>query len=374
VPQTIYPSPRRRSLDVFRGITVLGMIVVNAADLDGQAHPWLRHSLWNGCTAADLVFPGFLFIMGAALGLALTSYTREQWTWLQMYGRVLRRSAILFSLGLALNVAVMEDLSTLRIMGVLQRIALCYLLGAAILLHLPRLAQWGVIALLLLGYWAVLSWIPIPLGTEDIGAHLPGYLDRMFLGRAHLLQSSPYDSEMDPEGLLTTAPALANTLFGAFMGRWLSDAPRSSRVSLRLAALGALSLAVGVLWSFWLPLNKALWTSSYALVTTGAAVLGFAACHELDDVRGVQAVFRPFEVIGLNAVIAYLVSTALNAALTRHTGSLLPDASNLYEWLVQRAPEWTQDGTSALLCASGQALAIWGLTEWLYRRGWSLRI
>jgi predicted acyltransferase len=374
VPQTIYPSPRRRSLDVFRGLTVLGMIVVNAADLGGQAHPWLRHSLWNGCTAADLVFPGFLFIMGAALGLALTSYTREGWTWLQMYGRVLRRSAILFSLGVALNVAVMEDLSTLRIMGVLQRIALCYLFGAAFLLHLPRRAQWAVTALLLLGYWFVLRWSPIFPGTEDIGAHLPGHIDRMFLGRAHLLQSSPYDSEMDPEGLLATAPALANTLFGAFMGRWLSDAPRSSRVSFRLAALGALALAIGLLWSVWLPLNKALWTSSYALVSTGVAVLGFAACHELDDVRGVQTVFRPFEVIGLNAVVAYLVSTALNAALTRHTGSLLPDASNLYEWLVQRAPEWAQGGASALLCASAQALAIWGLTEWLYRRRWSLRI
>jgi predicted acyltransferase len=374
VPQTIYPSPRRRSLDAFRGITVLGMIVVNAADLGGQAHPWLRHSVWNGCTAADLVFPGFLFIMGAALGLALTSYTRENWTWPQMYGRVLRRSAILFGLGLALNVAVMEDLSTLRIMGVLQRIALCYLLGAVILLHLPRGAQWGAVALLLLGYWVALSWIPIPSGAETIGAHLPGYVDRKFLGRAHLLQSSPYDSEMDPEGLLTTAPALANTLLGAFMGRWLADAPHSSRVSFRLAALGALALAIGVLWSIWLPLSKALWTSSYALVTTGVAVLGFAACHELDDVRGVQLVFRPFEVIGRGAVIAYLASTALNAALTRHTGSLLEGAGNLYQWLVQRAPEWAQGGTSGLLCAAAQALAMWGLSEWLYRRGWSLKI
>jgi predicted acyltransferase len=355
VPQTIYPSPRRRSLDVFRGITVLGMIVVNAADLGGQAHPWLRHSVWNGCTAADLVFPGFLFIMGAALGLALSSYTRERWTWLQMYGRVLRRSTILFMLGLALNVAVMEDLSTLRIMGVLQRIALCYLLGAVILLHLPPRAQWGATVLLLLGYWAALNWIPIPFGRESIGAHLPGYVDRMFLGRAHLLQSSPYDSEMDPEGLLTTAPALANTLFGAFMGRWLADAPRSSSVSFRLAALGALSLALGLLWSIWLPLNKALWTSSYALVTTGVALLGFALCHELDDVRGVQKVFRPFEVIGLNAVVAYLGSTALNALLTRHTGSLIDGASNLYEWLSQRAPEWAQGAL-------------------MYRRGWSIKI
>jgi predicted acyltransferase len=348
------------------------MIVVNAADLGGHAYPWLRHSLWNGCTPADLVFPGFLVIMGAALGLSLRSYAAAEWSAKKVYLRILRRSLILFGLGLALNFATAPDLGNLRIMGVLQRIALCYLLSAIILLHLSPRAQWGAALLLLLGYWAALSWIPIPRGHETIGAHLPGYVDRMFLGRAHLLQSSPYDSEMDPEGLLTTAPALVNVLLGAFAGRWLASRPISFRTSALVGASGVLALLLGLVMSVWLPLNKALWTSSYALVTSGAALIGFGVCHQLVDVYGLHAIARPFEVIGVNAVVAYLVSTAMNAVLIRSLGSNAEH--NLYGYLVQLAPSWSEGPAAALLCALAQVLAIWILVEAMYRRGWAIKI
>lgn len=364
---TVYPAPRRRSLDVFRGITVLGMIVVNAADLGGQAHPWLRHSLWNGCTPADLVFPGFLFIMGAALGLALRAYRDQRWTRWQTYGRVLRRGVTLFGLGVLLNFASAPDLENLRIMGVLQRIALCYVLCALILLHLPPRAQWALALSLLLGYWAALRSIEVPqLGT--VGGNLPGYVDRLLLGPSHLLQSSPYDSEMDPEGLLTTLPALVNVLFGAFMGRWLVQHPVASRSSRQLVLFGVVAAAIGLGISPLLPLNKALWTSSYVLFTSGAALLGYALCQELVDVRRHTRLSRPFEVIGMNATIAYLVSTGMNVL------ALYAMHSDLYEEFVDHLPEGREGSSTALLVVLVEALVIWGLVELLHRRRWYLKI
>jgi predicted acyltransferase len=343
------------------------MIVVNAADLGGQAHPWLRHSLWDGCTPADLVFPGFLVIMGAALGFALRAYDDTRWSRAQIYTRVLRRGAILFGLGMLLNLLSAPDLENLRIMGVLQRIALCYVLAAGVLLELRPRVQYAVVVALLLGYWAALRLIPVP-DEGLIRGTLPAYLDRMLLGRSHLLQASPYDSEMDPEGLLTTLPATVNVLLGAFAGRFLTRQPLASGTSARLLTAGAVTAVAGLIMSVALPLNKALWTSSYVLVTSGAALVGFGAVHELVDVRHLHRLSRPFEVIGMNAVVAYLVSTGLNLLALRAIHS------ELYLRYVESLPDHTEGTSVGLWVVVTQALLIWALVEALHRRGWYLRV
>jgi predicted acyltransferase len=195
-------SLRLTSLDVFRGIAISGMILVNMAGVTDQVYPPLLHADWNGCTLADLVFPFFLFIIGVAIAFSLSKYTegnRGSWS---IYGRIVRRSAILFVLGLLLNGFWNYDWGTIRIMGVLQRISLAYLLAALIVLKLPRKGQWAIALLLLIGYWVAMSVVPVPgygVGNLSREGNLGAYIDRLIIGTAHLYKGDQFNSMGDPE-------------------------------------------------------------------------------------------------------------------------------------------------------------------------------
>lgn len=370
---------RLRSLDVFRGIIVLGMILVNAADLGGDAYPWLRHAEWNGLGLADLVFPSFLFIVGAAMGLSLKvdppppradagSVSHASNTYL----RILRRTLILFGLGLIANWAHESSWSDMRIMGVLQRIALCYAFVAVVLLRVPRKGQYIIAGSVLVAYWAALAFVAVPAGSDAsvFSMNLPSYVDRMLLGDSHLL----LHAEFDPEGLLSTLPASVNVLAGAFCARWLMDQPTGSRTSVRLTLAGASVALIGLGWGAVFPINKSLWTSSFVLVSSGLAAMGLALCHEVVDVRSAGRWLKVCEVLGLNAIAAYLLSTLIDIGATEVAVPLFADENTPYVWLRGHVFDSLQAPDASLLFAVAEIALVTAVMYGLYRRSWFLKV
>src|SRR5688500_14105220 len=249
-------APRLLSLDVFRGLTVAGMVIVNNPGTWRAVYPPLRHADWHGWTPTDLIFPFFLFIVGVAIPFALEpGGTRGT------IAHVRRRAAIIFALGLALNAAWGFDPATMRIPGVLQRIAVCYLLAALLFLATRWRTQAIVAAALLVGYWAAMTLVPVPEhGAGDLGkeGNLAGWIDRTLLGDHVWRVSRVYD----PEGILSTLPALATVLLGVLAGHWLHTSRTPAHKSVGLLAAGVAGTGIGLLWGAWFPINKSLWTSS----------------------------------------------------------------------------------------------------------------
>ena len=230
---------RLTSLDVFRGLTIASMLLVNNPGSWSYIYPPLKHAEWHGCTPTDLVFPNFLFIVGVAMAFSLSKYKRsEEAPTIALYRRILQRSAFLFGLGVLLNASMSllnwlfhgepPDFSTLRIMGVLQRIALAYLISAIAVLKLSRRGQWVLASILLLGYWAAMMLLPVPgFGAGDLSAegNLGAYIDRLILTPNHLYLR---DIGFDPEGLFSTIPAVVTVLIGYFTGELLRDRPKNN--------------------------------------------------------------------------------------------------------------------------------------------------
>ena len=303
VPQPAKAGSRLLSLDVFRGITIALMIVVNTPG-NNEAYTQLDHSAWNGCTLTDLVFPFFLFIVGVSVVFSLSKRLEEGRTQ-GLAAQILKRSLIIYALGMVLNAIPNYHPSTIRILGVLQRIAICYFFSSLLFLKTSLRTQIAVTAAALLGYWLAMTYIPVPgfgAGVLTKEGSLASWLDRAVLG-AHTYRSGVYD----PEGLLSTAPALATSMLGVFAGLWLrSAAPQAAKLKGLLAA-GLCSAALGWLWGLAFPINKALWTSSYVLWTAGLALWLLAACYWLIEMKGIKAWGRPFEIFGINAIAAYML-------------------------------------------------------------------
>jgi predicted acyltransferase len=290
-----------------RGVAIAGMILVN--DPGDPEHVWppLAHAAWDGWTVADLVFPAFLFIVGVAITLSLGPRTLDGAPRGALVRRVVRRSAILFLLGLALNAVPAFDPAHLRVPGVLQRIALCYLLASLVFLVLRVDGQGGLVVVLLAGYWWLMTRVPVPgAGPGVLGpdANLGAWVDRLLLD-GHLGRGS-----WDPEGLLGTLPALATTLLGVLAGHWMRGGARSMAAkSAGLVAAGAAGVVAGELMGRALPINKSLWSSSYVVLTAGIAAMLLGACCWIVDVRGHRSVSAPFVVFGSNPIVLYVLAT-----------------------------------------------------------------
>jgi len=362
-------TDRLISLDVFRGLTIAGMVLVNNPGSWSHIYWPLAHAEWHGWTPTDLIFPFFLFIVGVAIPLAFGRRVDGGGTQRDLYLKVIKRTLIIFALGLFLNGFPYFNLSTIRIPGVLQRIAVCYLLASIIFLKTRVKAQTVLVAALLLVYWLLMARLSapgFPRGDLSREGSVASFIDRVVLGRHIWSQGKVYD----PEGLLSTIPALATTLLGVLFGQWLRTARSEYEKVAGMFVAGMCGLVIGWAWHAFFPINKSLWTSSYVLFTGGMALQLLAFCYWLIDVKNYRAWAKPFVVFGVNA-IALFVGTGLMAKLMGiikiplANGSQPPLKNLIYSGLFAW---WAPPKVASLAFAVAFILLWLGLMWILYRR------
>ncbi len=296
-------SKRLLSLDVFRGVTIAGMILVNSPGNESSYWP-LDHAEWHGLTPTDLVFPFFVFIVGISLVFSMSSKLAAGATRKALFTQVLKRTLIIFALGLLLNGFPFYDLTTIRILGVLQRIALCYFFGSVFFLWTTISIQIAAVGIILIGYWWIMTHLQVagfPVGDLTQEGNFAAYIDRTMLA-GHM-----YRPVYDPEGILSTVPAIATGLFGNLAGYWLKAPGVPARKATGCLQAGIVFLLAGWKWGQYFPINKALWTSSYVLVTTGWALVLFSFIYMAIEIAGWKKWSKPFEVFGVNAIAAYVL-------------------------------------------------------------------
>ncbi len=298
------------ALDVFRGLTIAGMIIVNTPGSWEHVYPPLLHAEWHGWTYTDTIFPFFLFIVGVSTAFSFGRRIAEGSGRRHLFLHTLRRAAIIVFLGLGLNVLsfFLFQKPQVRIPGVLQRIGTCFLLAALLYLVFGRRGVLPAAAVLLAGYWALMTFVPVPgfgAGRLDVEGNLAAYVDRVVLG------SHTWKPGWDPEGPLSTIPATTTTLLGAAAGELLRSKLDGRAKLIGLMAGGAIGLSLGLIWGAYFPINKSLWTSSYALFMAGLAAVCLAVCLWIVDFRGWKAWSAPLLWLGRNSIAAFVLSTFL---------------------------------------------------------------
>lgn len=383
---TAPPTRRERlvALDVFRGLTIAGMLLVNNPGTWGAIYPPLRHAAWHGWTPTDLIFPFFLFIVGITTHLSLAARRARGDDDRALVRQVLRRGGVIILLGLLLSGFPFIpkygfDPSTMRLPGVLQRIGVAYIAAGLLTLRTSVRTQAATVVTLLVGYWAIMTLIPVP-GTGAVGAaalatpdgSLAAWLDRTLLGD-HLWRVA---KTWDPEGILSTLPAIGTAMLGVFAGRWIaSPRPLIERIA-SMFAIGSLGMVAGLMWNWWFPINKNLWTSSYVVFTAGMAAVAIATCLWLIDVRRVTWWTRPFVVFGVNPILAFVGS----GMMARLMASIIKVERNGETVSLQRAiydagfASWLAPMNASLLYALC-FVAFWFAILWvLHRKGIFLKV
>ncbi len=302
-------SKRLLSLDVFRGITIAGMVLVNNPGTWDAIYPPFEHAEWHGWTPTDFIFPFFLFIVGIAISLALGKRVETGGVTKDVYLKIFRRAAIIFLLGLFIAAFPYFNLYTLRIPGVLQRIAVCYLITSLIFLHTNWKQQTIIGVALLFIYWILMTGFSVPncevTTFDDKACNLAAFVDRFVFGANHIwILGKVYD----PEGILSTIPAIATAISGVLTGTWLKSKRGDYEKVAGIFFFGVILLAVGWCWNFFFPINKALWTSSYVVFTAGIALCFLGFCYYLIDIKNYQKWTKPFVIFGTNALILYFLA------------------------------------------------------------------
>ena len=365
-------TERLVSLDVFRGATIAGMILVNDAGDWNKTYAPLLHAEWNGWTPTDLIFPFFLFILGVAIPYAFAGrLERSGGDRGPLHRQIARRTLILLALGLFLNWFPFYSVNwpAARIPGVLQRIAVVYFFAALAWLHLGRRSRMALTVALLAGYWLAMVLIPVPgHGAGDLSpdGNLAGWLDHLVLGR-HTWRKAPGPG--DPEGILSTVPAIATALLGLFTGDWLRSS-RTQREKLRgLFVAGVAATIAGLALDPWFPINKNLWTSPYVLFTAGVALLLLAAIYYVVDLKGRDGWAQPFYVFGTNAIFAFFGSTLMAKITYVVKWTEGGETVNLQQWLYRHLfGNWLPDYVASLAWALAFLALWWGLMTVFYRR------
>lgn len=360
---------RLMSLDVFRGMTVAFMIVVNTPGTWSHVFAPLRHAPWHGCTPTDLVFPSFLFISGVAMWYSLRKYNFE-FSGPALF-RILRRVALIFLVGLFLNIfpRFARDYDTLRIMGVLQRIALAWGLGAIVVLMVKRNYIWVATLVLLFGYWALMYFF----GGSDpysLEGNFARQVDIKILGEKHLYGG--FGVPFDPEGLLSTIPAVATVLLGFMAGNLISSMGTSWKTAGWLALTGAVLIGAGLLWGQYFPINKPIWTSSYVLYAGGIGMMILALLFIIVDIWGLRGWTGFFNTFGTNALFTYVLA----GIWTKTMLSIKIGEVTLYNWIFTHicSPLFENQKLASLLFAIIQVTIIWAFGYILYRRKIIIRL
>ncbi len=361
------------SLDAFRGATMALMVLVNTPGDGGHVYAPLEHSEWNGWTPTDVVFPSFMWIVGVAIAIVVARRLAAGVPRAHIFGQAFRRAAILYVFGLIVYAYPTFDLSTQRLLGVLQRIAICYLIATAIYLTTNLRGQIIWIVSLLAGYWLLMTLVPVPgygAGRLDLEGNFAHYVDRIVLGAHNYANTKTWD----PEGIISTIPAIATVLFGIMAGHILRrERPLTQRI-IRLLAVGVLLLAAGQISNIWLPINKKLWTSSFSMFMAGLDFVIFAAMLWLVDVRGYKRWAKPFVIMGMNAITVYLISELLDQVFDVIRFSSGGHVVTLHWWLNSLFTAVASPINASLLFAIAYTLLMYLVAYAMYRRGWFLRV
>lgn len=326
------PANRIISLDIFRGLTIVGMIIVNTPGSWDYSYPILQHSHWNGCTPTDLVFPFFLFAMGFAAVLSISKRIQKGIPKRNLVFQLLRRSAIIFLLGLIINSFPFNDLANIRIPGVLQRIAIVNLVCGLFLIYSEIKVLWYVSPILLLGYWALMTLVPVPgFGPANLEAttNLAAWTDRLVFGKHVWVYTRLYD----PEGVLSTIPALVSGFLGVLAGYKFMKTENDRDRLINLLIWGNILIVIGLAWNNYFPINKQLWTSSFVVYTSGLAMVVLGICYWLADIKRYRQFAPPFLAFGTNPIIAYFGSEIGVIIMGMVHINTSAGRINLMEWL-----------------------------------------
>ncbi len=347
------------ALDVLRGLAIALMILVNTPGSWEHVYTPLLHAPWHGFTFADIVFPGFLFVVGAAMAFSMKQAPRS----LATVQKILKRTALMFACGLFLNWFWLLEWDNLRIMGVLQRIALAYCVAALLVLYLPKVAVLPSALALVAIYFGLLQLGETPY---ELAGNWVRQVDLAVFGPAHLYKG--FGMPFDPEGLISTVPSVFNVL----IGYWVADSlqSRTPLVGIRwLAAVGAVLVSSALLLSFVWPINKALWTGSYAFLAAGLLVWLLAVLVYLVDVRQLKQLTEPLRIYGTNPLFIYMLSFIWSVALGRllhieFAGELVSVSQFIFDGLALALPL----KIASLLFAISHVLLFWWVSKWLYQR------
>lgn len=373
-PAPASTATRLVSLDAFRGATIALMVLVNNAGSGRDSYRQLEHAAWHGWTITDTVFPSFVWIVGVAITLSLGKRLAAGVPKSSLMAQVARRAAVLFLLGLAVYAFPAFDLGTQRILGVLQRIAICYLIASAIYLYGGLRAQILWIVGLFAAYWMMMTLIPVPgygPGRLDVAGNFAHYIDQLVLGTHNYAHTRTWD----PEGIVSTLPAIATALFGILAGQILRLRRPLAERTTWLFVTGSLLLLLGLICSAWLPINKKLWTDSFALFMAGLDFLVFAIFAWFIDGLGWRKPARPMVIFGMNAIALYMISEGLaellDAVRVNGAGGKISLQAYIYRaWFAPLA----SPPNASLLYSLAFVAVVYAAAYGLYRRGWFLRV
>ena len=368
-------------LDIYRGLMVAGMIVVDNPGSDEHAYWPIVHAEWNGWTPADFIFPSFLFLVGISLVYSFDARRQRGQTNQQILWHVFKRSLILIAIGLLVNASPIYglDLHTWRLEGVTQRIALCYFFAAILELWAGRRGQVLAFLACVLGYWALLRFAPVPaagfpgrdIPFMDQVQNFPAWVDRkLFMG--HL-----YNVTHDPEGILHTIPAIGTTLIGVFTGRWLRSKRNVSQLIAGMVFFGILGMLSGEFWNRWFPINKNLWTSSFVLFSGGFCLLFLSVLYWMTEMKQWRGKWTmPILVFGMNAIAGFVADSLIYGP--GYTFTVTAANGTKMNWHEAAQPHLEAAGLSvanaSLFYSVGAVLICWILVWFLWRKKIFLKI
>jgi predicted acyltransferase len=374
-------SGRLLCLDIYRGLMVAAMIVVDNPGNDDHAYWPIMHAKWNGWTPADFIFPSFLFLVGISLVYSFEGRRQRGESAPHILRHASKRSLILIVIGLLVNASPFYglDLHTWRFEGVTQRIGICYFFVAILELWAGRRGQWLALIGCLFGYWALLRFVPVPgagvpgrdIPFMDPTQNLPAWLDRkLFMG--HL-----YDGVRDPEGILHTLPAIGTTLIGVLTGHWLKSKRSASTLIGGMVLFGTLGMLGGELWNRWFPINKNLWTSSFVLFSGGFCLLFLSLLYWITEVKGWNGKWSfPVLVFGMNAIAGFVADSLIYGPGYTFTVTLANGAKVSWHEAAQahlEAPGLSVANAS-LVYSLGAVLICWIMLWFLWRRKIFLKV